>query len=157
MRTLEKNNEFYNGVVAGCIGATVKYIFNELVQFMGFAKYDNNATAITVVLRSYEHTWYYWLFGFMNALIIGAFFGVLIAFIFSYIFNRNYLYSKAVAIGIGIWLFNFGVMSKVFNYPKDIASSLGDVFSMLLSLIIYSIVTVVMLKTLGFFKVSKLK
>jgi len=83
---LEQNNEFILGTVAGILGAAVKYGFNELMQLLGFAKYDNNATAISTVMKGYEYTPAFWLFGFANALFIGAFFGVLIAFIELYFY-----------------------------------------------------------------------
>jgi len=149
---LEQRDEFWKGSISGAVGAAVKYGFNELMQFLKIAKYDNNATAITVVMRTYEHTLLFWLFGFLTALIIGAFFGVFIAFIYSYIFTEKHLYLKATGIGTGIWLFNFGIASRAFHYPPDIKLSLGDIVSMLLSLIIYSLVTVYVLAKMDFFK-----
>lgn len=157
MIKLERREEFIKGSLAGISGATVKYAFNELVQYIHIAKYDNNSTALGVVMKSWEHTTLYWILGFLNALIIGAFFGVIIAFMFSYIISDKYYLLKGAMIGVGIWLFNFGVMAKVFNYPKDIAASPGDVYSMLASLIIYAIVTTYCLKLLGFFMVKKIK
>lgn len=151
---LEQNNEFILGTAAGMIGAAVKYGFNELMQVLNIAKYDNNATSITVVMNSYEYTPVFWVFGFINALIIGAFFGMVIAFMMSYVFDERYYLLKGAGIGVGIWLFNFGFASKVFNYPAEIKYSLGDVVSMLLSLIIFAVVTVYSLKRLGFFKRS---
>lgn len=148
----EQNNEFTYGTVAGMIGATVKYGFNELMQLLNIAKYDNNATSITVVMKGYDYTPAFWAFGFINALFIGAFFGLVITFMLSYIFNERYYLLKGAAIGVGIWLFNFGFASNAFNYPEPIKYSLGDVVSMLFSLVIYAIVTVYSLKRLGFFE-----
>ncbi|MFA7467241.1 MAG: hypothetical protein WCY82_03120 [Desulfotomaculaceae bacterium] len=48
---LERNNEFIYGTTAGIIGAAVKYGFNELMQVLQIAKYDNNATSINVVMK----------------------------------------------------------------------------------------------------------
>ncbi|WP_066632792.1 hypothetical protein [Desulfolucanica intricata] len=149
---LEKNNEFIYGTTAGMIGAAAKYAFNELTQVLNISKFDNNATSLTVVLKDYAHTPVFWIFGFLVALIIGAFFGLIIAFMFSYIFNERYYLLKGAGIGIGIWLFNFGVMSKVFDYPEQIKYSLGDIISMLISLIIYGMVTVYSLKRMGLFE-----
>lgn len=151
MFKLERKKEFLQGSIAGIIAAIIKYIFNELMQFLKLAKYDNNATALGMVLKTWENNIIYWTFGFILALFVGAFFGVIIAFIFRYILNENYYLFKGAGIGIGIFLLNFGVFSKVFNYPPDMQSSLGDVISMLLSLILYGVVTVYMLKILGFF------
>jgi len=151
---LEQNNEFILGTVAGLLGAAVKYGFNELAQLVGLAKYDNNATSITVVMKGYEYTPAFWLFGFANALFIGAFFGVLIAFMMSYIFTERYYLFKGAGIGVGLWLFNFGLAAKVFNYPEALKYSLGDVVSFLFSLVIYAVVTVYALKRLGLFKMS---
>lgn len=152
MFKLEQRQEFIRGSLAGAMGAVVKYGFNELMQVMHLAKYDNNATAITVVMKGYEHSLAFWLFGFMTALIIGAFFGVIIAFMFSYIFTEELYIIKAIGIGVGIWLFNFGFASRAFHYPSDMAWNLGDIISMLLSLILYSIITVYSLKLMGFFQ-----
>lgn len=153
MLRLERKQEFLKGSIAGCVGATVKYIYNELMQLLNIAKYDNNATALGVVLKSWEHTPLYWLLGFITALIIGAFFGVLIAFIYTYVLSHRQKYFKAIGIGIGIWLFNVGFMSRFFFYPEDIMISVGDVFySLLISLIIYGVVTVFTLDKLNFFE-----
>ena len=56
MNRLERRDDFFKGAVAGMIGAVVKYGFNELMQFLQIAKYDNNATAITVVFTQYERS-----------------------------------------------------------------------------------------------------
>ncbi len=152
MFKLEQRHEFVRGTGAGIIGAVVKYIFNELMQVLKIAKYDNNATAITVVMKGYEHNLLFWAFGFLSALIIGAFFGVAIAFMFSYVFTEEHYLFKAAGMGVGLWLFNFGLISNAFNYPADIKWSMGDIVSMLLSLVIYSMLTVYSLKQMGFFR-----
>jgi len=149
---LEKREEFLNGSMAGAIGAIAKYTFNELTQFLNISKYDNNATAITVIMKGYEHNIFFWLFGFLTALIIGAFFGVIIAFMYTYIFSEKKIFIKAIGIGIGIWLINFGLFSKIFYYPEDIALRLSDIVFMLISLIAYALITVFALQKLGFFK-----
>ena len=82
---------------------------------------------------------------------IGAFFGVMIAFMYTYVFSERRIYLKAIGIGIGIWLINFGVFSRIFSYPTDIKYRLGDVLSMLISLIIFSLITVITLKRIGLF------
>ncbi len=155
MPKLEKNEELIIGSIAGSIGAVAKYAFNELAQLLSLAKYDNNATALGVVLKTWQHTPVYWIIGFFIAIIIGAFFGVIIAFMFSYIFAERFYLLKGAIIGIGIWLFNFGIMSNVFNYPPDIKTSLGDIMSMLVSLIIYGVVTVFSLKLFSFLKIKQ--
>ena len=152
MDRLERRDDFFKGAVAGVAGALVKYGFNELMQFLQIAKYDNNATAITVVFTQYERSLLFWSIGFIHALLIGAVFGVIIAFIFDYIFNEKYYLLKGVAIGVGIYFFNFGIMSNIFNYPKDLLTLPGDVIAMFFSLIIYSVVTIYVLKKLDFFR-----
>jgi hypothetical protein len=152
MNKLERREDSIKGAVAGMVGAVVKYGFNELTQFLQIAKYDNNTTAITVVFTQYERSLHFWTIGFIHALLIGALFGVIIAFIFDYILTeKNYLL-KAAGIGIFIYFFNFGIMSKVFNYPADIATLPGDIIAMFFSLIIYAVVTAYTLKRLGFFR-----
>ncbi|MGI6227283.1 MAG: hypothetical protein ACOYJ1_13620 [Peptococcales bacterium] len=151
MVKLERREEFLKGSFAGVVGAIAKYGFNELAQFLQLSKYDNNATAITVIMKGYEHNIYFWLFGFITALMIGAFFGVMIAFMYTYVFSERRIYLKAIGIGIGIWLINFGVFSRIFSYPTDIKYRLGDVLSMLISLIIFSLITVITLKRIGLF------
>lgn len=149
---LETRNEFVLGSIAGMIGAAVKYVFNEAAQFLNFATYDNNATAIAIVMNNLKGTLAYDIMGFVTALLIGGFFGVLFAFAYSLILSeKNYLF-KAAGLGVGIWLFNFGVMAKVFGYPKGIALSLNDVVVMLISLIIYAVITAYALKRMGIFK-----
>lgn len=157
MIKLERRDEFLKGSFAGILGAIAKYGFNELAQFLKISKYDNNATAITVIMKGYENNIYYWLFGFMTALIIGAFFGVLIAFMYTYVFSEKKIYLKSIGIGISIWLINFGFISRLFDYPTDIRYRLGDVLSMLISLIIFAVVTVFTLSRIGFFTKSSNK
>lgn len=151
MNKLERRDDFFKGAVAGMIGAVVKYGFNELMQFLQIAKYDNNATALTVVFSQYERSLLYWTIGFIHALLIGAFFGVVIAFTFDYIFTEKYYLLKGIGIGVAIYFFNFGIMSNFFNYPADIAKLPGDIISMFFSLVIYAVVTVYALKKLDFF------
>ncbi|MDO9534994.1 MAG: hypothetical protein Q7J85_06605 [Bacillota bacterium] len=150
MFKLEQRDEFARGSVAGAAGAVVKYIFNELMQLLQIAKYDNNATAITVTMSQYERTLFFWLYGFINAVFIGTIFGVLIAFTFSYILTDRFLY-KGAALGILIFYLNFGNLSFFFNYPPDFKTLPGDMVSMLLSLMIYALVTTDMLRRLQFF------
>jgi hypothetical protein len=152
MNKLERQDDFFKGAVAGMIGAVVKYGFNELMQFLQIAKYDNNATALTVVFSQYERSLLFWTIGFIHALLIGAFFGVVIAFIFDHIFTEKYYLLKGGAIGVGIYFFNFGIISNVFNYPADLATLPGDVIAMFFSLVIYAVVTVYALKRLEFFR-----
>lgn len=153
MLKLERKQEFIKGSIAGCVGAIAKYTYNELMQVLNIAKYDNNSTSLGVALKSWEHTPVYWVLGFITALIIGAFFGVLIAFIYTYVLSHRKKYFKAIGIGIGIWLFNVGFMSRFFSYPEDFKLSIGDVFySLLISLIIYGVVTVYTLEKLNFFE-----
>lgn len=149
---LEKKNEFMSGSFAGAVGAAVKYAFNEIMQAAGIAAYDNNATAVTVVMIEYRETITYAVFGFFTALTIGAFFGVIIAFTFSRILTENNYFIKSAGLGVWIWLFNFGLISKVFNYPEGIRHSLNDTVVMLISLIIYSVVTAYVLKWTGLFR-----
>jgi hypothetical protein len=61
---------------------------------------------------------------------------------------------KGAAIGVSIYFFNFGIMSNVFNYSADLATLPGDVITMLFSFIIYSVVTVYVLKKLSFFRLN---
>jgi len=148
----EQHNEVITSSLAGAIGAAVKYAFNELTQVLGFAKYDNNATSLGTVMSVWDYSTFTWIFGFLVSLIIGAIFGVIFAILFRYILSaKNYLLKGAI-LGTGIWLFNFGIMSKVFNYPADIGQSLGDIVSMLLSLIIFGVVTVYFLDRFGVLK-----
>ncbi len=151
MNKLERRDDFIKGAVAGIIGAVVKYGFNELMQFLQIAKYDNNATAITVVFTQYERSLLFWTIGFIHALLIGALFGVAIAFIFDYILTEKYYLLKGVGIGVFIYFFNFGIMANVFNYPADITTLPGDMIAMFFSLVIYAVVTVYTLNKLGFF------
>ncbi|HBX23597.1 MAG TPA: hypothetical protein DEF34_08210 [Desulfotomaculum sp.] len=151
---LEQNNEFIFGTTAGVIAATVKYGFNELMQVLNIAQYDNNATSLGVVMKGFEYTPIFLVFGFITSLIIGALHGLVIAFMYTYIFSTKYFLLKSVGIGVGIWLFNFGLMSGVFNYPEPIKNSLGDIVAMLLSLIIFAVVASYALKVMGFFKQS---
>ncbi|NLZ93961.1 MAG: hypothetical protein GX922_08135 [Firmicutes bacterium] len=152
MQKLERKNDFFYGSIAGSIGAIVKYAFNELAQFLGLAKYDNNATALTVVFSSYQNTPFYWLLGLIHAVMIGAFFGVLLAFIFDHILTPEHYLFKGIGYGIFLYLLNFGVMAKVFDYPAEIASLPSDVIIMLLSLILYAVVTAYTLKKIGFWQ-----
>lgn len=155
MDRLERRNDFIKGAVAGIVGATAKYAFNELAQFLRIAKYDNNATALTVVFSEYQKSPFFWAIGFIHAIFIGAFFGVLIAFAFDYIFTEKYYLLKGVAIGVFIYFFNFGIMANFFNYPPDLSTLPGDVVAMFLSLVIYAVVTACTLKRMGFFAEQK--
>ncbi|NLN54074.1 MAG: hypothetical protein GX150_07195 [Firmicutes bacterium] len=155
MQQLERKNDFLHGVKAGMAGAAVKYGFNELMQLIGIAKYDNNVTSLTVVFSTYQHTPFYWLIGFLHALMIGAFFGVCIAFVFDYILTPQYYLLKSLGIGVFIYFLNFGLMARAFHYPSDLSRLPGDVISMFISLLLYAAVTGWVLKKQGFFEQSE--
>ncbi len=72
--------------------------------------------------------------------------------IFDYILTEKYYLLKGAGIGVGIYFFNFAIMSNVFNYPADIATLPGDIIAMFFSLVIYAVVTVYALKRLDFFR-----
>lgn len=148
---LETKNEFVLGSIAGMTGSVVKYLFNELMQLINVAAYDNNATAISTVMDNLKGTLAYDLLGFTTAVLIGGFFGVILAFAYTWIFSEKNYQFKAAGFGVGIWLLNFSVMGKVFGYPKGIALSLNDIVVMLISLVIYAMVTAYVLKRMGIF------
>lgn len=71
-------------------------------------------------MSQYERTLFFWLYGFINAVFLGMIFGVLIAFIFSYILTDRFLFYKGAALGILIFYLNFGILSFFFNYPRTL-------------------------------------
>lgn len=152
-RKFETKNELLIGSIAGAIATIPKYYWNELMQLIGVTKFDNNWTAFSVVLNNYNHTKIEVYFAFLTAIIIGMFFGVILAFLFSKVFTSHLYLLKGAIYGAGIWLFNFGIASYAFfKYPTALREEVGIAVSMLTSLILYGVLSAYILKKFGIFK-----
>jgi len=89
LNRLESNNEFIKGGIAGAVSAVAMFFFIELFRWLGITKYGQAYLASDIVF-TYKDTLLMNLIGLFNSIMIGSFWGVVIAFLYSYVFTEDY-------------------------------------------------------------------
>jgi hypothetical protein len=147
----ETRDEFIKGVTAGCIGAAALYIVVQTFYWLGLIKYGQNILAADVVFN-WQPTFLMAIIGFVESIVIGAFFGIPLAFLFSRWFTSHYYLLKGLFYGIALWVLNLGIMDELFKYPRDMYDRPLNLIVYLLGYLIYGTVTAYILKKLGIFR-----
>lgn len=151
----EAKDEFIKGITAGSIGAAALYFFVQVFYWLDLIKYGQNILAGDVVF-SWKPTLLMNLIGFVEAIFIGAVFGILLAFVFSRWLTGHYYLLKGLIYGFAIWVLNLGIMDELFKYPRDLYEQPLNLIVFLLGYAVYGIVTAFVLKKLGIFKPAKI-
>lgn len=147
----EREEVFLKGVSAGALGGAVRYAYSEVLQALGVVNYDTHAASMHVILREAPTDLAAGIFSAATTLIIGAFFGVLIAFAFRYALTPHRYLLKGALLGVFIWLLEFGLGGEAFRYPPGLLVSLPDVGAILIGQTLYGIAVAYFLKRLGIF------
>ncbi|MFZ5639388.1 MAG: hypothetical protein ACOY4Q_01705 [Bacillota bacterium] len=150
----ETRDEFIKGVTAGSIGAAALYIVVQTFYWLGLIKYGQNILAADVVFN-WQPTLLMAFIGFAESIVIGAFFGIPLAFLFSRWLTSHYYLLKGLLYGLALWVFNLGIMDELFKYPRDMHARPLNLIVFLLGYSIYGIITAFVLKRLGIFKPVK--
>lgn len=151
MKTMETKDEFIKGVIAGSIGSFLFFIFVQTINWLGLIKYGQFRLAGEVVFN-YQPTLINKFIGFFMTIALGAFWGIILAFIFSKVLNKNYYILKGMIFAFAIFILNLGLLDVVFQYPKDFYDSTLNIFVFLLGYWIYGISTAFILKRLNIFE-----
>ncbi|HEX3046258.1 MAG TPA: hypothetical protein VHY08_15990 [Bacillota bacterium] len=133
---LELENIFVRGAIAGSISAAVICMFMEIFELLGLAKKCWLFMAGQPVMQ-FTHTLWQSVFAFLVHLGVGAFWGVIIALLFSFVFTTRYYLFKGPVMGISIFFLHVGLLSKVLGYPLQLREDLVSLFLIFLTYIIY--------------------
>jgi hypothetical protein len=148
MMKVLSEKEFIRGVVAGSISAVVICLFFEVLEQLGLARHCWLFMAGQAIME-FKHTFWQSAFAFPIHLGVGAFWGIFIAFLFSKIFTKRYYILKSLLIGLAIFFLHIGLLSKALHYPAKMREDILSVFFILLSYLIYAVLTVVIIMKLS--------
>jgi len=152
----DDRGEFLKGVYAGAIAGVVRYSLREVLQVLGVTQFDTNSASLGVLMNQAQSGLGASVLGFIATLIIGAFWGVVISFVFTSILSHEQYLLKGTVLGIGIWLFEFGFAAEAFSYPPEMLNgSLEEVASILIGLALYGAATAFLLKRFGVIRPSR--
>jgi len=150
----ETRDEFIKGITAGSIGSGALYLFVQFFYWAGIIKYGQNMLAGDVVFR-WEPGLMFAIMGFVQSILLGAFFGIVLAFVFSRFLSGHYYLLKGLLYGFALWIINLGILDTLFKYPPDLHKQPLNLIIFLLGYFIYGLVTAFVLKRLGIFKPAK--
>lgn len=109
------------GAIAGMGAILARDAYSFLAKQIGFAKfYVWSIAADLFVQRKQAHTALGSILGFFADLALGALLGVFFAFFLLWTRGKNPTI-KGLGIGIGAWLFLFGIMYHTLPVTKDLA------------------------------------
>ncbi|MFZ5946055.1 MAG: DUF6789 family protein [Bacillota bacterium] len=151
MRTMETKDEFIKGVIAGAIGSLLLFLFVQAFNLLSLIKYDQFRLAGEVVFN-YQPNLFNKFIGFFMTIALGAFWGIILAFVFTKLLNGNFYILKGIVFAFSIFILNLGFLDVVFQYPKDLHDSSLNILVFLLGYCIYGITTAIILKRLGIFE-----
>lgn len=145
----ERDEAFLKGAAAGALGGALRYVYSELLQALGVVQYDTHAASMHVILRAAPTDLASTVFSALVTLLIGAFWGVLIAFAFTHALTSHRYLAKGAFLGVFMWLVEFGLGGEGFRYPHGFLVSLVDVGAVLVGLILYGITVAHLLRRFG--------
>lgn len=139
-------NEFIQGTMAGAIGAIVICFVMELLELIGIAKHCWLFMAGQAVMEFKHNNFLAVTLAFLIHLGVGSFWGVIIAFLFSKVFMAKYYLLKSAIFGMAIFFLHIGLLSKALHYPDAMRENLPTVFFILITYIMYGLLTAIILK-----------
>lgn len=145
---LASENEFIRGSIAGSISAVVICLLFEVLERFGLVKNCWLFMAGQPVMK-FTHNFLLGAFAFLIHLGVGAFWGIIIAFIFSKVFSDKYSIMKGLVIGLAIFFLHIGILANAFHYPPTLREDPLTVFFIFLSYLIYGGLTIFILKKLS--------
>ena len=151
MNRLESNNEFIKGGIAGAVSAVAMFFFIELFRWLGITKYGQAYLASDIVF-TYKDTLLMNLIGLFNSIMIGSFWGVVIAFLYSYVFTEDYCLLKGPSVGYLLFVFHLGILDDFFHYERELHKKTADVVVILSGYLLYGFCVAYLLKRLKIFK-----
>lgn len=151
MNRLESNHEFIKGGIAGSVSAVAMFFFVEVFHWLGITTYSQAYLAADIVF-TYKDTIAMNLVGMVNSVMIGGFWGVILAFLYSYIFTSEYYLLKGPAAAYLLFLFHLGILDEFFHYERELHEKTADITIILMGYFLYGLCTAYLLKRLQIFK-----
>ncbi|HHZ20395.1 MAG TPA: hypothetical protein GX391_07805 [Firmicutes bacterium] len=149
MSKFETNDEFMCGAIAGALSALLICLLMELLEVLGLIKHCWLFMAGNAVLH-YEHgNIFHVVFGLLLHLGIGAFWGVIIAILFSKVFTEKHYLLKSLVVSTAIFFLHLGLLAKALNYPAKLRKDAVAMFFIFVSYLLYGGLTVYLLKKLS--------
>ena len=96
----------------------------------------------------FNHTFWEGVFASLIHLGVGGLWGVIIAFLYSKVFNGRYYLLKVSLIGSTIFFLHIGLLADTLHYPAKLRKDPLTVFFIFLSYLIYGALTSFILKKL---------
>lgn len=144
---LESENEFIRGAIAGSISAAVICLSFEVLEKIDLVKHCWLFMAGQAVMQ-FKHSLWQAVFAFLIHLGVGVFWGVIIAFLFSKVFSDRYYILKGAAFGFAIFFLHLGLLGKALHYPEKMQEETLTTFFIILSYLLYGVLTSFILKKL---------
>ncbi len=155
MVKLETRDEFIKGISAGSIGALGLYFFVQTFYWLGLIKYGQSTLAGEVVF-DWQPSLFMNVVSFVENLVLGAFFGIILAFLFSRWLTSHYYLLKGVLYGFALWVLNLGIVDGLFKYPTDLSKQPLNLLIFFFGYTIYGVIAAYLLKRLGIFRAAKI-
>ncbi|TCL73259.1 hypothetical protein EDC14_1005121 [Hydrogenispora ethanolica] len=148
MDHFEKEQEFIKGATAGIIGSTVMFLCTETLHWLGLTRYSFAYLSGETVF-TYHNTLPSNLLAFFITILAGAFWGVIIAFLFTKFLTGRHYGWKIIFISSCIFFFHLGFLDEPFHYSREIHRRTFDLFVILLGYNLYGWVVARVLKRLA--------
>ncbi len=128
------------GTIAGIIASAVMACFTLIVRLLGFKFIATWETAAHIFLNwDLIHTPTGYIIGLLGQLILGAFFGVTVAYTLR-LTGKDYYILKGIGVGALIWMGSIGFFMKLLHIAIQ---GRGDPVSNLLAIIQFHIMGVI--------------
>lgn len=147
----EDQNQFIKGSLAGLVAALLMFIFIESFRWVGLTKFGISKLAGDTVF-TYQNNLLMNIIAFMINELVGMFWGVIIAFLFTKFFARVYFLSKMLFVCFCIFFFHLGLLDEPFHYPREIHKQTLDLLVIMTGYMIYGITIAVIFKKLKLIK-----
>lgn len=135
---IEREDEFYRGMLGGLVAGLVMLGISELFRHFKVIKYGILFFAGETVFK-FTHTPGMIALAVLIHLGISIFWGVLMTFILSTLTNRLY-YFKNAFMSFCIFFFHFGILDEPFHYPREYHQHTMDMVIILLSYVIFGLI-----------------
>lgn len=150
MVNLETNRQFMKGAWGGLIAGVIMYVFVEFFRWIGLTKFGVSYLAGDTVF-TYKNNLEMGIISFVIHEGISCFWGVLIAFVFTWVFTGEDYLPKTIFICFSIAFFHLGVMDEPFHYKRQIHKETLDLLIILAGYQLYGLVLANALKRMKLF------
>jgi hypothetical protein len=147
----EDQNQFSKGCLAGLVAAFLMFVFVESFRWAGLTKFGISKLAGDTVF-TYQNNLLMSIIAFLINELVGMFWGVVIAFLFTKFFAGDYFFSKMLFVCFCIFFFHLGFLDEPFHYPREIHKQTLDLLVIMMGYMIYGITLGAIFKKLRLIK-----